>query len=533
MPKTVEKTLTFPLAGVSRRRGYREQQRPYATPWAVNVQGVGPFEGRERGGSRPGLSKVHATDFGSVITAIKSVTSVDADGARCHDLVVIADGVLSYLRGSSVTTPTARLLWPNGDAVVWENGDNIVFNSTVSSVSAIGPTDAFSCAERGGMLYIADSVLKAFNPQTGTVETVEGTPPAAQPLIALYRDRLFLSGVDHQWFCCRQSDMTDWYFGGKEGDKGRAVAGQLANAGLIGAPPKAMIPYEDRALVFGCADSLWVLRGDPTTGSVTNVSTEIGIIAADAWAIAPSGQMVFLSNNGLYVWSVGDTSRGPVPFSDERVPEELKNVSATTNTITMAYDATGNGFHLFLTPATGTATHWWIDLDNKALWPVILQADHEPLAVGRIETNGLGEVVLGCSDGYLRKFAPANTTDDGTAIGSHVLIGPFRISRSDTEDAVLAEIHGILASNAGTVTWRVMVGDSAEVVADAAVTGLLAVVAGDTPTGIAASGTWAANRNKVDRPRARGAWVVVWLSSVVRWSYEAVAITARQLGRLR
>ena len=532
MPKTVQKTLTFPLAGVSRRRGYREQQRPYAAPWAVNVRGVGPFESRGRGGSRPGLSKVHANDFGSVITAINSVTSVDSSGNLCHDLVIIADGIISYLRASSVVTPTARLLWPNGDVVLWENGDVIVFDSTVSAASPIGPTDAYDTVERNGKLYIADSVLRVFNPQAGNVEVVEGTPPAGLPTIALYRDRIFLSGVNHQWFCCRQSDVTDWDFGGYEGNKGRAVAGQLEEAGLIGAAVKAMIPYKDNVLLFACADSLWVLRGDPTTGTLRNLSTEIGIIGPDAYALTPDGRLVFLSNNGLYMWNMGSDG-APVPFSDERVPEELKNVSPTTNTITMAYDATGQGVHLFLTPTTGTGTHWWVDLDNKALWPVILQADHEPLAIGRIETNGLGEVVIGCSDGYLRKFAAANTSDDGTAISSHILLGPFRISRSDTEDAVLQEIHGIMASNAGVVTWQIYAGENAEAVTDAAVTGINAVLAGGSPTGVAASGTWAANRNKVERARVRGAWIVVWLYSVVRWSYEAVAVTALQQGRLR
>jgi len=626
MPKTVEKTLTFPLAGVARRRGYRKQERPYAAPWAVNVRGVGQLENRERGGSRPGLARVHSNNFGSVITCVKSVTSVDADtGTRYQDLVVIADGAISYLRGSSIGSPSPYLLWPDGSEILWDTGDNIIYDSTVSSVSAIGPTDAYDAVERNGRLLLADSVLRSYNPITGIVEVVGGTPPAAQPVIALYRDRVFLSGVDHQWYCSRQSDIEDWDFGGKEGDNGRAVAGQMSHSGIIGADLKAMIPFSDKNLVFACSNSLWVLNGDPATGSVTNVSPEIGILGTNAWARTPEGVMVFLGNDGLYLWNVG--SGAPVRFSEERVPDELRNISPTENTITMAYDPVGRGVDLFVSPEITTITlsgddlapagsvgvytengeyndqpayehssgsfwiwwstattqwivsiskgsalvdnfyaiadyvgstpirsdwaatgghyagepvttaavgaHWWIDLENKAVWPVVLRPEHEPLAVGRIETNGLAEVVFGCRDGRLRKFSSSDTDDDGTAIESHVLLGPFRISPSDTRDALLAEVHGIMADNSGAVTWRVMMGDSAEEVADKGVAGIVAALAGGSVVGVDATGIWADNRNKVVRPRSRGAWVVIWLSSATPWSYEAVAIRARQLGRLR
>ena len=33
--------------------------------------------------------------------------------------------------------------------------------------------------------------------------------------------------------------------------------------------------------------------------------------------------------------------------------------------------------------------------------------------------------VIGCNDGYVRKFDATATTDDGTAISSYVYFGPF------------------------------------------------------------------------------------------------------------
>lgn len=534
MPRTSHKTLTFPLAGVSRRGGYREQTRPFSAPWAVNVRGTGALESRERGGSRPGLSKVCATDLGS-IAGLFPLVYLDSSGGRQHDLVYIGGGSLGTVRGSAATESDGSLQTAGGVTITTEDGTEIVFPSTVASACTITDTGAYSAAAMEGRLYLADSVLRVYNPVTGVVVAVvasSGTVPTGQPLVCNYRGRLVLGGANHLWYASRQGDASDWHFGADMDDRGRAVAGQVALAGHLGDVPTAMVPVQDKALVFACANSLWSLRGDPTDGAMAQISDELGVIAPGAWAVAPDGMMAFLSNDGVYMWGAG-SSGAPVRFSEERVPGELREVSATTNTISMAYDPRGRGFHLFITPSAGAGTHWWLDVKRKAAWPVVMQADHQPTAVARVEGTGLADVVLGCSDGYLRKFDPDATDDDGTSIESHVLIGPIRIAGADVRDSRLDEIHGIMADLDGSVTWRVVLEDSAEAAVDAAVAGVTAALAGSTPAGVAGSGTWSNGRNRVARPRARGMWVVVWISSTTQWAYEAVAMVSRQLGRTR
>jgi hypothetical protein len=136
-------------------------------------------------------------------------------------------------------------------------------------------------------------------------------------------------------------------------------------------------------------------------------------------------------------------------------------------------------------------------------------------------------------DGTWREFLDSAANDDGTALQSHVLLGPVRIAADDVRDAMLAEIHGLMGAIPSSVTWRVLTGEEPETVADAAVAGVNAVLAGNSPSGVAASGSWTAGRNFVSRPRARGAWLVVWISAETKWACEAVAIVARQLGRNR
>lgn len=559
MPKFVQKALSFPLAGVSRRGNYRDQSRPYSAPWAVNVRGIAPLENRHRGGSRPGFVKVIDQDFGD-ITAVVPVTSVDSAGVRHQDLVVVADGSLSFVRGTVVTAPSPNLTDDSDNAILTDDGQEIIFSSEVNAVLGPRPvlttdsgeaivTDdgeevffsaasgAFDAVERGGWLYLADTVLRRYNPATGIVEDVRataGTVPAGMPLVCLYRDRVFLSGSDHVWYASRQGDPSDWDLAGDMNDVGRAVAGQVDRAGRIGDAITAMIAYGDSHMLFASRNGLWMLRGDPTDGSMIQVSNEIGVLSPSAWVRSPDGTVAFLSADGVYVSASGSADH-PRRWSEERVPDGLRNVDPDGNSIVMGYDPRGRGFHLFITPTDGSAgSQWWLDFDNKAIWPVHLSLDHEPVAAARMQgAAGMSDAVFACRDGYLRRFSDTAAQDDGLNVSSHVLIGPFPLTGSDTIDAVLNELHGTLADNTAPVTWRVVMGLSAEDAADKAAAGISAALAGQNPSGVSASGVWDSMRNRVSRPRARGPWAVVWLSSIGRWAYESVSVGINQLGRLR
>lgn len=541
MPRPpAKKSLRFPFAGVVKKRGFRNapQSPPYPCIDAVNVRGQ-DVAGRDLGASRPGLSKVVSNSFGS-ITAMSTLTVVNQNGEREYYLVVVGNGVFHLIKGSVVTSTTAELLTDTSLVIQVEDGSSIVFESTVPETNPIGHTSAYSVAPYNGRLLLADSVLREYNAITGVVVPVRSpassetaTTPSApenQPLVCVYRDRVFLTGENHLWYASRQGSHYDWNFGDDMEDTGRAVAGQLSFSGKIGDTPIALIPLDDQNLVFACSNSLWVLQGDPGEGNIRRISSEIGIVSPTAWAKNGEGTMLFLSNDGLYIWKAG-SRQVPERFSEERLPGILRNPDIEKK-ILMAYDPVGRGFHLFITPSTGNGLHFWLTLSPPAIWPVKFGDEgHQPVCVARLEQGGLAEIVLGCADGHLRKFNPASIADDGTTLNSHVLIGPVFLAPDDTRDALFNEIHGILLS--GNVVWRLFVDSTAEGVANKAQLALNEIVAGETPSAVAASGAWSAGRNDVERPRARGSWVVVLLSSNVRWVYEAVAITALQLGRAR
>ncbi len=71
--------IDFPLAGLNRRASYR-QQAPFTTASCLNVRAIATLEGRERGGSRPGLTESHIDNLGAAIRMLSPMTLALGDG---------------------------------------------------------------------------------------------------------------------------------------------------------------------------------------------------------------------------------------------------------------------------------------------------------------------------------------------------------------------------------------------------------------------------------------------------------------------
>ncbi len=526
MPKVSTKTLTFPLAGVVRAKGAREQDRPYSSPWAVNVRGVDSMAGRLRGGSRPGLAEQCDTDFSS-ISAVSEFSYVDGSGALQRKVVVVGAGACSVATIGGSGAVSIPYLGEGSYEIIAENGDYIVYGMEVDAT--VDATNAVSTATMSGKLFIADSTkLRVYDPTTGAITDVSG-PPTGQTVVATYRGRIFLAGLDHLWHASRQADHTDWSHAVDLGDAGAPVSGQLESTMKIGEKITAMIPRGDASLTFATQNGMWLMNGDPATGRMDRIADGIGIVSPSAWDVSPDGVVLFVSGGGLYVYGLGSPTP-PKSFSDDRLPEELKGIDTSANVVLVAYDCKAKGFHVSTTPkSTGTGKHYWVDLENKAIWPVVFGDDGmQPIAACRLSGSDLPDVLFGCKDGFLRKFSDAATDDDGTGIESHVLIGPIRLPSEDLSDGLLSEIHGVLGAGSGDVSWGIVTGSTAESAESAAVDAV-----GGTTTGVVASGTFSAGRGGANRPRSRGAWVVIWLHSHAVWAYEAIVLKLEQLGRLR
>lgn len=410
--------------------------------------------------------------------------------------------------------------------VYYESADRTMTAIAGSSVNA---SNQLQCAEWNQKLYIADHTggggttkIKIYNPATNALADMTasaGTAPVDCPLICRFRDRIVVGGPDHQWYMSKMGDPTNWNYSADVGDVGRAIAGQSSSAGTIGEPLRAMITHSDDYLLFGCMSSLWLLMGDPACGGAIHcLSRNIGIIDKGAWCYGPSGEVYFVSLDGLYTLLPG-AGQIPQSMSRDKMPKELCNIDPTAYRVLLQYDVQRRGIHIFVTPINIASTaHWWFDMTTRSFWKDSYQSTHEPMSIaGR--TAKLGDenmVVLGCRDGYLRRHTESSATDDGTSFTSYVWYGPVRLGDA-THDGLLTELTAVLGEGSEDITYGVYTADTMEQVFTSTVR---------------QTGTWVAGLNYTDRSRTRGGAMGLKLSSTLPWAIENIVI-GRLLGGMQ
>jgi hypothetical protein len=354
------------------------------------------------------------------------------------------------------------------------------------------------------------------DPQSGQPK---GQVPTDCSLICRFKDRMVLAGTN-VWYMTRQGNPYDWDY--SKTDTQAAVAGPLSEQGVVGDEVIALMPHSDDYLVFGCKTSLWVLRGDPRQGAaLDNLSDEIGIVGPDAWCRSPSSETYILTNDGLYRLPAG-AGAYPESLSRERLPRDLVEANAPGYTTLLAYDAKYRGIYIWrVSDHWEYRRHYWYDLDTGGFWPTGMFAGHRPLAAVRYtgETASKAGVLLGGMDGYIRRYADENATDDGQSFNSNVLYGPIALSATDERAGIVQELIGVLDNSSGDVQWELLVGDTPEAARKA------------VPF---RAGTWGPGLNHVVRPKARGGCFYLRLRNAgsLPWAVERITAIRQQSGRL-
>ena len=353
-------------------------------------------------------------------------------------------------------------------------------------------------------------------------------------LITKHLGRIVLAGFPsfpNNWFMSGQyTDSVSAGEGPNDWDvnAGDAISGTSTNLSEIGEPIRALFPFREDSLVFGCQNSIMLLQGDPGVdggSSITNISRDIGIVGPDAWAHGPNRSLYFFGSNGLYYMSpnefnVSQTNR----LSVGRMDREFASVNLALFNVKLLYDYFLYGLHIFMSPKSEPSSavkHYFYDERSQALWPMEYPTLHGPTASVYYPDPepGRRRVLMGGFDGHVRYFDAAATSDDGTTIDSHVWIGPFEIGRV-TETKVM-RMAAVLDAQSPDVEWGIYVGDTAEEAKSSEAV---------------ASGSWKKGRNLWKHVRARGHNIFVKLSSnavSTPWSLENITATLAVAGRVR
>ncbi len=437
--------LHFPTGGVVRRTSYQDGNSQYTTPDALNVWPDDAILQRERGGSRAGTELVGTAGVSAVqMIADRAYAS---GGSYVNEAVVASGGTLYSWDGSSFS----------------------------SVGSGLGSLKNLTFADIESNLYIATGgTPKVYDGSSVTdLTATEGTIPSSCNLASNFNRRLVLSDGVNTYFS-RQGDPTDWdYSPVDENDTQAAVALNLTDQGRLGEPVRALI-FHHGCLLFGCNSSMWSLRGDPLWGGeVVQISNRIGVHSAMSWCYDPDGWLYFLSQDGLYFMEPGCGS-APRSISRERIPEELINVSRSTNTVSMGYDLRYRGVVLCIKKDSGTSTHWFIDTrmvkggdsatGSMSFWPMQFSGYNPTACWSLRDAVGTGSdstMWMGTSDGKVIRFNKTAVNDNGTTFNSYIDYGPFPLA-APGRDGILTKVQVMLSANSEEVVGSVRVGKNAE-----------------------------------------------------------------------
>jgi hypothetical protein len=395
--------------------------------------------------------------------------------------------------------------------------------------SSLSTTRHVPCADFLGKLYAPNyGTPRYFQPSDNTNQTWSASPgsfPSSCYLICQWNGRLVLSDGTAAWYMTRIGSATDFDFSVSINDSGRAFASTSSTNAQLGQNIRALIPFNNDYLIFGMTDSIAMLAGDPGLGGTfVTLSQTIGVTDMDAWCITPSNEVVFLSRYGVYVITPGVS---PQPLSQTVIPRELQNIDPASYFVSMEFDTRDYGVHLFLNPLLGgNAQHWFIDWTNKAFFPQEYPTTQLPSSIyayDSLSTSG-SKVLLGGQDGYIRRHADGQITDDGTAVSSSVTLGPMLLGTPHMLTGELASLAAVLPTD-HSVSWAVHVSDTAQGVYER-------IAMGSTP---AMSGTFSASNSASLRPplSLRGIWAGIVLSSTGAWELDTLLAEVRPGGRWR
>jgi hypothetical protein len=287
-------------------------------------------------------------------------------------------------------------------------------------------------------------------------DTSFGAMPTSAYLVTRYRGRLVLSGhpdYPHMWYMSKVANPWNWNY--SETTRLSAVAGNNVNAGEIGDIVRVMIPYGDDFLIFGCANSIHLLDGDPIDdGTIDELSSATGIYSFTSWCKDEDGNLYFYGRDGIYKMQ-GGRSR-PVNISKGSLPALVSDwaVDPSLHRIVMAYDIERRGIYIFKTTLSdGTCVGYMFSLETDGFYPITLDTTNGVFSAYEYNSDTPADrgLLLGSYDGYIRSFTDAQKNDD--IGGSNKAISSYfgvveNLSEDEDTDAVLQSLSVELAGGA-------------------------------------------------------------------------------------
>lgn len=230
-------------------------------------------------------------------------------------------------------------------------------------------------------------------------------------------------------------DADDWDYTATPNGR-EAIAGDNSGTGLAPGGITCMAGFDDDNLIMGLVDSLIVMRGDPALGgALDGITDRVGIVGPRATALSDQGVFYFVDRTGLYAIEPGTSQ--PQRLTHEKIDEFFEDVDWDTTDAVLFYSRRFDGLRVWLVPrtvptdSTQTIKSLWWDGSNTP-WYDEFPAFLYPRAVCGYQTGNENIMLVGGTDGYLRRFTPDSADDDGNKIDSYVDLSPI-VADGETE----------------------------------------------------------------------------------------------------
>lgn len=353
-----------------------------------------------------------------------------------------------------------------GSLYAWDSGTP----SNVTGSTSIDTGRNVQAAPYLGQLFVANDVPVRYDHATTTTddwddtltEWTDGTIPLGNRLICQWANRLVLTGstaAPHVWYMSRIGDPYSWLFAAD--DTGSPVAATDIEGGQISEPITSLIPHNRACIIFGTANSITVLRGNPAEGGqMERISHVVGPISPTAWCKTSDDWTYFLTRDGLYRMPPG-CGVTPSSVSREKIPESLLGLDGIADEVFLEYDVRFRCIHIYVLGDHAQAFHYFpqyglqSDPGRTGAFFTVQAPDSTIGAIGRFDPAENAEqsgVLIGTSSALKRLD---RTVALGGSAKAFARLGPFKLSQTLGDKSKIMRAYFKFGDNTDDTTGTV------------------------------------------------------------------------------
>lgn len=421
------------------------------------------FNARRCGAVRGGVSVYDTTDFGKGVWLLaegmcggtQKLVAVTRPDNSTSSLRIKVNGTWSTVTTPQMPSPYCSIAFDANNAFIADPA------SGLAQLRLYNPVTQPPVYEDGGV-GPPISTSTAVGSYT-LIRSVTTNAPTGCSLVAYWRARVVVSGQSdnpHLVWASAIGNPFDWDTS-IVNDAGAAWVLNASQAGTMGGPVTALVPFTDDTLLIAKRNALYRLDGDVTAGgSLSMVTSAVGITYPRGWCLDGSGSCYFIHNNNFYVMRAGGQ---PQNVSGNRLGAFGFNVGQYPD-FSMVFDRERNGVWIFgcqraVTPVSqdiwldtvNPILTYFYDIESDAFFPMnitfygnCIWAEEGKMLIPNRFLNTISSLGCGTQDTY--------TPGTNTAISSFCGIGPVTPS-GDLDRSKAIELDVVFASNVSATAW--------------------------------------------------------------------------------